>query len=209
MMMIKSAPLPKFPSLRKERGAKGAVVIEKGSVGKRMAQNSQTPSSFRGRKFLAGVAAFLALGASVAAPAAAQYRVPITNNPAACHVGSGPALMVTVSGIRSATGKLRVQSYRATSEDWLQKGRWINRIEVTPRVGTMTFCMPVPAAGSYAIAVRHDVDGNGGTNIRTDGGGMSNNPSITIFNLGKPSHRQTAVSVGSDVKSIAIVMKYM
>lgn len=174
-----------------------------------MAQNSRTASSVGHRKFFAGVAAFLALSTSVAAPAAAQYRVPITNNPAACHAGSGPGLMITVSGIRSSTGTLRVQSYRANSADWLQKGRWMNRIEVTPRAGTMTFCMPVPAAGSYAIAVRHNVDGVGGTNLRTDGGGMSNNPSISIFNLGKPSHRQTAVAVGADVRSIAIVMKYM
>jgi uncharacterized protein (DUF2141 family) len=72
----------------------------------------------------------------------------------------------------------------------------------------MTVCMPVPAAGSYGIAVRHDVNGNGSTDLRTDGGAMSNNPSINIFNLGRPSYRSTAFNVGQDVRSIAIVMKY-
>ena len=37
---------------------------------------------------------------------------------------------------------------------------------------------------------------------------MSNNPSINIFNLGKPSYRKTAFSVSSDVKPITIAMKY-
>ena len=69
--------------------------------------------------------------------------------------------------------------------------------------------MPAPAAGEYAIAIRHDRNGNGRTDITSDGGGMSNNPSINIFNLGKPSYTKTAISVGNNVKSIRIVMKYM
>ena len=73
----------------------------------------------------------------------------------------------------------------------------------------MTFCLPVPGPGAYGIAVRHDANGNGKTDFTEDGGGMSNNPSINIFNLGKPSFRKTAISVGGDVKSISIVMRYM
>jgi uncharacterized protein (DUF2141 family) len=68
--------------------------------------------------------------------------------------------------------------------------------------------MPVPGQGTYAIAVRHDVNGNGKTDIRTDGGGMSNNPAISILNLGKPSFDKTAFSVGNDVKRISIRMRY-
>lgn len=128
---------------------------------------------------------------------------------AKCHAGSGSAIMVTVNDIRSSTGKVRVQSYRGTASDWLTKGRWINRIEVPARQGTMTFCLPVPGPGTYAVAVRHDVEGNNRTNISTDGGGMSNNPSVNIFNLGRPSYTRTAFQVGSDVKSIRILMKYM
>jgi uncharacterized protein (DUF2141 family) len=37
---------------------------------------------------------------------------------------------------------------------------------------------------------------------------MSNNPSINIFNLGKPSYKKTAFSVGNEVKTISIAMKY-
>ena len=38
---------------------------------------------------------------------------------------------------------------------------------------------------------------------------MSNNPSINIFNLGKPSVSKTAFTVGNEVKSLAIRMRYM
>jgi uncharacterized protein (DUF2141 family) len=68
--------------------------------------------------------------------------------------------------------------------------------------------MPVPGPGTYGVAVRHDVNGNGKTDIRADGGGMSNNPSINILNLGRPSYKQTAFAVGDGVKSISIQMRY-
>jgi Uncharacterized protein conserved in bacteria len=145
----------------------------------------------------------------VPAPAIAQYRNEIRNDMRRCTAGSGPAIMVTVDGVKASKGKIRVQSYHATSGEWLQKGKWLSRIEVPAKAGTMTFCLPVSGPGTYAVAVRHDVEGNGETNIRSDGGGMSNNPSINIFNLGKPSYTKVGVQVGSSVKSIRIAMKYM
>ena len=154
---------------------------------------------------LAGSA--LALG--LAAPAHAQYREKIANDMSKCRSGSGPAVLVTIAGVKAGKGKIRVQSYRATSADWLAKGRWINRIEAPARSATMTFCVPLPAEGSYGIAVRHDTDGDGETDLTSDGGGMSNNPSINIFNLGKPSYKKTAVAVGNAVKPIRIQMRYM
>lgn len=157
----------------------------------------------------ASAAALIACGLATATPAQAQYRQKISNDLSKCYAGSGPAVMVTVSGVKASKGRMRVQSYRGTKQDWLVKGRWINRVEAPAKAGTMTFCLPVPSAGTYGIAVRHDLDGNGDTDLRQDGGGMSNNPSINIFNLGKPSYRKTAFSVGNDVKSIRIVMKYM
>ena len=158
----------------------------------------------------APIAAAAGLAAlALSAPAAAQYRDEIRNDMSQCRSGGGPAIMVTVDGIKSSQGRLRVQSYRATSGEWLAKGKWLKRIEVAARGGTMTFCVPVPAAGTYGIAVRHDVNGNGSTDISTDGGAMSNNPSINIFNLGKPSYTKVGVPVGNDVKSIRIQMRYM
>jgi uncharacterized protein (DUF2141 family) len=155
------------------------------------------------------VVAVAVVGLAGASPALAQYKQEIRNDMRRCAAGEGPAVMVTVDGVKSSSGKLRVQAYRATSADWLQKGRWLSRIEVPARAGTMTFCVPVSSAGRYAIAVRHDVNGNGDTDIRTDGGAMSNNPSINIFNLGKPSYTKTGFDVGRGVKSIRVQMRYL
>ncbi len=116
-----------------------------------------------------------------AGTAQAEGRV-ISNDLAKCR--SGPSTLVQISGVKASTGKIRVQSYRGTAEDWLAKGRWLSRIEVPARAGTMTVCVPLPEAGVYGIAVRHDVNGNGKTDLRADGGGMSNNPAISVFNLG-------------------------
>ena len=160
------------------------------------------------RSAAAGLALAALAGGSLAWASPVTYRNTITNQPSRCN-GSGPAVWVTVNGIKSSSGNVRVQLYRGVASDWLVSGKWINRIEVPARAGQMTFCMPVPAAGSYGIAVRHDVTGNGKTDLRTDGGGMSNNPSINVLNLGKPSVRRTAFSVGDTVTPITISMRYM
>lgn len=157
---------------------------------------------------LAAAAGLAAL--AVAMPAAAQYRDEARNDMSQCRAGGGPAIMVTVDGIKASEGRMRVQSYRATSAEWLAKGKWLKRIEAPAKAGSMTFCVPVPATGTYGIAVRHDVNGNGKTDLGSDGGAMSNNPSINIFNLGKPSYTKVGVLVGNkEVKSIRIQMRYM
>lgn len=143
-----------------------------------------------------------------AVPVHAEYRQTTSNDLNRCK-GDIPAVLIMVDGVKSSSGKVRVQSYRANRSEWLEKGRWLTRIEVPARAGTMTFCVPLPSAGSYGIAVRHDIDGNGATDLRKDGGGMSNNPSINILNLGKPSYKKTAISVGEGLKSIRIAMRYM
>jgi uncharacterized protein (DUF2141 family) len=148
----------------------------------------------------------LALG--VAMPAHAQYKQKIGNDMSKCRSDSGPAVLVTLDGVKASTGRIRVQSYRATAADWLKKGRWLTRVEAPAKAGTMSFCVPVSDSGNYGIAVRHDLDGDGETDLFGDGGGMSNNPSINIFNLGKPSYTKTSFAVGSGVKSIRIQMRY-
>jgi uncharacterized protein (DUF2141 family) len=152
-------------------------------------------------------AAALASGA-LAVPAVAQYRQEVPNDLSRCS-GSGPAVRVHLSGVSTSSGVVRVQAYRGVASEWMQKGRWLTRVEAPARAGAMTFCVPVPAAGTYAIAVRHDVTGNGKTDLRSDGGGMSNNPSINIFNLGRPPVSRTAFTVGDEVRAISIAMRYM
>ena len=155
-------------------------------------------------------AASIALSTTIlisSAPAFASGQV-IPNDLGKCKAGAGPAVLVNVSGVKESNGKMRVQTYRGISSEWLKTGAWLHRVEAPAKTGNMQFCLPVPAAGTYAVAIRHDINGNGKTDIFGDGGGMSNNPSVNIFNLGKPSYKKTAFTVGNEVKSINISMKY-
>lgn len=163
---------------------------------------------FRSAPFALALAGTLWAALVAVAPAHAQYRQEIANDPAVCR-REGPSIRVNISEIRNADGTVRVQLYRGIEEDWLESGRWIYRIEMPARQGSMSFCLPVPRAGTYGVAVRHDVNGNGETDIFRDGGAMSNNPSINVFNLGKPSYRKTRFEVGDAPVTINIRMRYM
>jgi uncharacterized protein (DUF2141 family) len=168
--------------------------------------NARIRMAVQHRKIAAAL--MMVLAWPLAAPAQAQGHDTIPNDMAKCR-DDGPAVRVTVTEIKAGTGTMRMQLYRATKQDWLAKGRWIYRIQIPARAGSMTFCMPVPEAGSYAIAVRHDANANDKTDLTVDGGGMSNNPSINIFNLGKPSVDKAAFSIGNEVKPINIRMRYL
>lgn len=133
----------------------------------------------------------------------------LTNDLSQCAPGKGPAVLVTVRGIKEPAGNIRVQSYPATASAWLAKGRWLHRVESRANAGSMSICIPVPSVGTYGIAVRHDLNGNGKTDITQDGGGFSNNPSISILNFGKPSVKKVAFEAGPGVTRITVNLKYM
>ncbi len=142
--------------------------------------------------------------AATAAPAAAQ---PILGqHAAACRGGGQGAVLVTVYGFKERTGNVRVQLYRADSS-FLERGRWLERIDLpVSRSGAMRVCVPVPRAGSYAIAVRHDLDGNGSSGWN-DGGGFSRNPRMSLTNL-RPRAQAVAIDVGNEVLPINVVLNY-
>jgi uncharacterized protein (DUF2141 family) len=148
-------------------------------------------------------AAALAL-AVPSAPAAAA----LGPDAARCRSGSGqPAFLVNVIGFRDRRGSLRVQIYGGNPADFLEKGRGLRKIDLplTP-AGAMQVCVAVPGPGTYAIAVRHDADGNGKSGWN-DGGGFSNNPHLSLINL-KPAYRRVAVSVGKGVRPVNVVLNY-
>jgi uncharacterized protein (DUF2141 family) len=151
----------------------------------------------------------LAAAAMLALAGSANAGSVVSNDMTKCGAGKGPAIQVNVRGIKGSTGKIRVQNYPATSSAWLAKGKWLHRMESKASAGGLNFCVPLSASGKYAIAVRHDKNGNGKTDISSDGGGFSNNPSINILNLGKPSVSKVAFSAGPGVTTITVNMKYM
>ena len=148
-------------------------------------------------------AAVLALAAQ---PSAAQAA--LGPDAASCRPGSSqPALLVNVTGFKHRGGRVRVQVYGANPSDFLAKGRKIRRIDlpVSPS-GPMDICVAVPRAGTYAVAVRHDADGNGKSGWN-DGGGFSRNPKLSLVDL-KPNHDEVAIPVGNGVKPVTVVLNY-
>ena len=127
---------------------------------------------------------------------------------ARCRSGSAqPAFLVNVSGFKDRRGSLRVQVYGSNPGDFLARGKGLRRIDLPlTSSGTMQVCVAVPRAGTYAIAVRHDADGNGKSGWN-DGGGFSGNPHLSLVNL-KPPYRKVAVSVGNGVRPVDVVLNY-
>jgi uncharacterized protein (DUF2141 family) len=173
--------------------------------------NTLAPARPPLRPVLAAAMLGLAGLAGAGSPLAAQtLGVKIDNDLSQCAPGKGPAVRLEISGLKSAGGNLFVRTYRAREGDWLKSRRYLHRIDTSPRKGAMTVCVPLPAAGDYAIVVQHDINGNREKDFSTDGAGMSNNPEIKTF-LGiprAPGLDKTRFSAGSGVTRIAIQVKY-
>jgi uncharacterized protein (DUF2141 family) len=134
--------------------------------------------------------------------------IPLASALAPCQPGAGgPAILVKVEGLRKRTGSLRVQLHGSDAATWLEKGKWMQRIEVPVTGSAMAVCLKVPSTGRYAIAVRHDEDGDGKTTAK-DGGGYSRNPHLTIFDV-RPSYGDASFVAGPGVTTINVVMNYL
>jgi uncharacterized protein (DUF2141 family) len=153
-------------------------------------------------KFLAKVGLFALALASV--PAAAQAQ--IGADAAVCRAGQ-PSILVNVQGFSQRTGNVRVALYGNPST-FLDRGATMRKINlpVTPG-GPMRICIAVPRPGRYAIAVRHDVDGDNARGDWSDGGGFSRNPRISLLRL-RPSFDAVAVNVGQGVLGVNVVLNY-
>ena len=139
-----------------------------------------------------------------AAPASAGALGP---DAAVCDAGREPSVLVRVEGFKARTGKLRVQIYGGDPAEFLEKGKWLKRIDLpVTRSGTMDICVGLPAAGNYAVAVRHDVDGNGKSSWN-DGGGFSRNPHLSLTSL-KPKHSAVVIPVGAATRTVDVVLNY-
>ncbi len=160
-----------------------------------------------GRSALTLAAATLTLAAvSAATPSYAQEI--LGPDAAACRAGTpGPSALVRVYGFKDRGGNLRVQLYGNNPDDFLAKGKKLKRIEL-PIVaeGDMNVCIELPSYGEYAVAVRHDRDGNGKSGW-SDGGGFSGNPKLSIGNL-KPDYEESSFAVGQGVVLVDVIMNY-
>lgn len=141
----------------------------------------------------------------VAAPALADPREASPNDPT-CAKGSKPAVLVHVTGLKNGAGKVRVQAYGPGAAKYLKKGAWAGRVDV-PLGGrrSIDICLPLPAAGQYSVAVRHDSNANRKSDWN-DGAGFSRNPKLSL--LGRPSFGQTAVPVKAGPTRVNVVLNY-
>ena len=125
---------------------------------------------------------------------------------------NGSAVLVQVEGFKARTGILRVQLYEANPKTFLEKKQYLQRVEVpVTRTGAMNVCVSVPRPGNYALYVRHDLNGSGKSD-RSDGGGFSGNPSVSLTDLAfkrKPDLRKTQFSVGEQTRQIHVVLNYV
>jgi len=149
---------------------------------------------------------WLALGAvAVSAAALADPRETRPGDPS-CSNGNVPAVLVHVAGLKNGAGKVRVQAYGPGSANYLKKGAWAGRVDV-PLSGrrSIDICLPLPAAGQYSVAVRHDSNANRKSDWN-DGAGFSRNPKLSL--LGRPSFGQTAVAVRGGPTRVNVVINY-
>lgn len=158
-------------------------------------------------KLIAGLIGTSVLIAASAVPVAAAGLGP---HAAACAAGR-PGMVVRVLGLKSRTGLIRVQSYGGDPAHFFDKGSYLERVEIAlPASGPVEVCMPVARNGTYAVSVRHDVNGTGKAEL-DDGAGMSGNPNVSLMDIlfkRKPSPTQVAVAVrGRTI--VSVVMNYV
>ena len=145
----------------------------------------------------------LLLAPLMLAPAAAAEARIVGADAAAC-AGGKPSLLVRVSGFKKPTGTVKVALYSA--DNYLVKGGKLRKVVVPVQSGEpIDVCIAAPRAGNYAVAVHHDVNGNG--KDASDGAGFSGNPRLSITNL-KPSFSRIAVQVGGAPRPVAVVLQY-
>jgi len=120
---------------------------------------------------------------------------------------NGPAVLVRVDGFKARSGTLRIQVYGDNPSEFLAKGKKLKRIDLpVTQSGKMNVCVALPKTGRYAVAVRHDLDGNGKSGW-SDGGGFSRNPNISLLKL-KPSFEDVAIAVGPEPKALDVILNY-
>ena len=153
-------------------------------------------------KFLAKAGLFAVALAIV--PAAAQAQ--LGADAAVCRAGH-PSILVNVMGFSQRTGNVRVALY-GNPDTFLDHGATMRKINLPVTAsGPMRICIAVPHPGRYAIAVRHDVDGDNAGGDWSDGGGFSRNPHLSLLHL-RPGFDDVAVDVGQSVLGVNVILNY-
>ncbi|MGK6354288.1 DUF2141 domain-containing protein [Sphingomonas sp. DT-207] len=151
----------------------------------------------------AGALAFAALPASAADPIDGSCALP-----------GGPRVYVHVEGLKDRTGRLKVELYPATEDDFLKddrdlvrEGKPFRRVWAPmPASGPVTICIRAPSAGQWALLFTHDRDGKNKFNFWQDGAGF---PSNQRLGRSRPKLRQALLNVAPSGGSVTIHSQYL
>ncbi|NBR30705.1 MAG: DUF2141 domain-containing protein [Sphingomonadaceae bacterium] len=161
------------------------------------------------RKSIKMVAALALMGVGFASTLAAQTLGP---DPSLCDGSAEPTILVRVTGLKSRDGTIRVRTFSGDPSTYFNKKFAQKRLLYpTPNAGSVDICVPVGAAGVYAVDVRHDANNNGDTD-RSDGVGASGNPKFSLWTIllgKKPSAQQVQVNVGRGTTIVPITVRYL
>lgn len=131
-----------------------------------------------------------------------------------CRPGEqGPSLLVDAAGLKDRRGRLKLELYPANDADFLQDdnilvsaGKTFRRVEIeVPPSGPVELCIRAPAAGTYAVSLLHDRDGNRKFGLSIDGIGFAGNPRL---GMSKPRAAAASVQVGAGLTRTRIVLNY-
>lgn len=152
------------------------------------------------------------------APAAAAAQVESNPNlgkaEGQCRANeAGPAVLITVAGLKDRGGQLRAELYPDNDRDFLQDdnilinaGKTFRRVEMAvPGSGAVQMCIRTPGPGAYTLSLLHDRDANRKFGLSNDGVGFPNNPRL---GLSKPKAAAVRFQTGSGVTQITIRMNY-
>ncbi len=158
----------------------------------------------------AAVVAALVAGGAAAQPAP-DYG--IADGQCRAHE-TGPAAMVTVTGLKDRTGLLRLELYSPVEgefggddRDLVQNGKVFRRaVTSVPATGAVELCIRAPRAGRWSLLLIHARAGTKKFDKFRDGAGFGGNPRV---GLGKPKAEAVAVTIGSGPTPISIRMNYL
>ncbi len=157
------------------------------------------------------------LGAALVAtvlPGAASAAQVLGSDAAACSPGGGPAIRVTVDGLKDRTGELKLELYPATEMDFLRddyllirEGKFFRRVRLpTPPSGPIVLCIRVPSPGPYALLFTHNRDGKNKFNFWSDGAGFASNSKL---GRSRPKLAQAKIVVPAGMVSVDIRAQYL
>lgn len=132
-----------------------------------------------------------------------------------CRAGeSGPALLITIAGLKDRGGTIKAELYPANDQDFLaddnvllNAGKTFRRVVIdVPATGNVQLCIRAPSAGAYGLSLLHDRDGNRKFGLSVDGVGFGSNPA----SLGplKPKIATGRVVAGAGVTPVSVRMLY-